>query len=104
MFLDNQNDPTDTFINRDVQAILKSLTRADYDKVFRRRKLGDKHLSDPEYKFMTDSELQQYVEEARKKADELLQIPPVVKVRDQNVKVLSNDPALSGKCLNVFYI
>ncbi|CAG9769035.1 unnamed protein product [Ceutorhynchus assimilis] len=96
MAYDGKADPAETFFNDKVQSLLKSLTRVDYNKVFKRRKLGEKHLSDPVYKFMTEEELKEALEVAKETAEELLQIPPVVRVRDQNVKVLSRDPALQG--------
>lgn len=36
------------------------------------------------------------MEEAKKKAEELLQMPPVVKEREPITEVLSRDPALTG--------
>lgn len=85
------------FFNDEVQSLLKLLTRVDYNKVFRKRKLGKSNLSDPDYKFMTDAELKEALNEAKQKADELLQIPPVVKINDGNQRIISKDPALQGK-------
>ncbi|ENN78436.1 hypothetical protein HUJ04_005515 [Dendroctonus ponderosae] len=93
---DGDSDPGPIFINPDVQGILQSLTRVDYDRVFRKRKLGTKKPSDPEYKFMTDAELQEALRAAKERAAELLQIPPVVKVRNTEAKVVCKDPELQG--------
>ncbi|XP_066255347.1 small ribosomal subunit protein mS22 [Euwallacea similis] len=89
-------DPAAIFINNDIQQLLRSLTRVDYNKVFRRRKLGASKLEDPEYKFMTDAQLQQSLKEAEQKAEELLQIPPVLKVLNSEVRILNQEPALQG--------
>lgn len=48
------------------------------------------------YKFMTEEELQSSLQEAKQKAEEMLQMPPVVAPRKPIDKVLSNDPALKG--------
>lgn len=65
-------------------------------KVFRKRKLGDKVPADPEYQFMTDEQLEEAFQEAQKKADELLQIPPALAIHEPSSKVYSVDPALQG--------
>ncbi|KAF7283360.1 hypothetical protein GWI33_000868 [Rhynchophorus ferrugineus] len=93
---DGTADPAPLFFNDEVQSLLRLLTRVDYNKVFRKRKLGKNQLSDPEYKFMTDAELKESLKEAQKKADELLQIPPVVKIDFGKQRILSKDPALNG--------
>lgn len=46
------------FYNNEVQSLLKSLTGFDMNKIFTKRKLGDK-LQAPEYKFMTSEQLQE---------------------------------------------
>lgn len=53
-------------------------------------------MEQPVYKFMTDEQLQEALSEANKKADELLQMPPVLPVRQPIDSVLSRDPALKG--------
>lgn len=93
---DGDSDPGPIFINPEVQGMLQALTRVDYDRVFRRRKLGTTKLSDPEYKFMTDEELQQAMRAAKERAEELLQIPPVVKARSTEAKLVCKDPELQG--------
>lgn len=63
--------------------------------VFKKRKLGEK-LEDPVYKFMTDQELKEAVEEAQIKANELLQLPPAIPAQSPMAKIISKDPALQG--------
>ncbi|XP_030758443.1 28S ribosomal protein S22, mitochondrial [Sitophilus oryzae] len=93
---DGKSDPGPLFFNEEVQSLLKLLTRIDYNKVFRKRKLGTKLLTKPDYQFMTDEQLKESINRARKKADVLLQIPPVVKVKEINPTILSKDSALKG--------
>ncbi|CAH1972656.1 unnamed protein product [Acanthoscelides obtectus] len=93
---DEQRDPRPSFFNKDIQNLLRTLTRVDLHKVFRRRKLGDEKVRDPEYKFMTDEELQEALQKAQQKANSLLQIPPVVPARKPISKILSLDPELQG--------
>lgn len=96
IFLDGAQDPGPIFIKTEVQSLLRTLTRVDLAKVYRKRKLGGKALEQPVYKFMTDEQLREAFEEARRKVDEIIQIPPVVKVRKPKDRVLSRDPALQG--------
>lgn len=68
----------------------------DLNKVYRKRKSEQKKLDLPTYKFMDDDELKAALEEAQKGAEELLQMPPVVPVRESLHKILIKDPALQG--------
>lgn len=86
-------DPAPYFFNEEVQELLKKLTRANPEKVFRKRMDGEK-LQSPEYKFMTDEELQKALKKAEADMWERLQMPPIVKVRKEDDRVLSKDPAL----------
>lgn len=95
LFSEETLDPRPTFFNKEVQSLLRDLTRVDLKKVFRKKKLGEK-LRNPEYKFMTDAELEAAVQRAWNMADRLLQIPPVVPVRKPVTKIFSEDPALQG--------
>lgn len=64
-----------------MQVLLKRLTRPDFNKVFRKRtNSGLAVLRTPKYKFLTNEELEAEILKANKKADVLLQMPPVVKV------------------------
>ncbi|KAH0817868.1 hypothetical protein MTP99_010405 [Tenebrio molitor] len=92
---DGNPDPRPVFIKKEVQSLLKTLTRVDLAKVYAKRKLGEK-LEQPVYKFMTDEELQQAFDEVKKKVDEIIQMPPVVPVRKPIDRVLSRDPGLQG--------
>lgn len=58
--------------------------------------MGQKKLDLPTYKFVTDEQLQEMMKDAEVKADELLQMPPVLKIRGVRDRVLSRDPALQG--------
>ncbi|EFA04432.1 small ribosomal subunit protein mS22 [Tribolium castaneum] len=93
---DGNPDPGPIFIKKEVQTLLTTLTRVDLAKVYRKRKLGGRQLEQPVYKFMTDEQLQEALDEAKRKVDEILQIPPVVAVRKPRDKVVSRDPALQG--------
>ncbi|XP_050345424.1 28S ribosomal protein S22, mitochondrial [Nymphalis io] len=93
---DGEN-PAPKFFSSGIQILLKRLTRPDYAKVFRKRSnSNDPMLQTPQYKFLTDEELQIEKEKANQSADRLLQMPPVVKVHEPINDVLSKDPALVG--------
>lgn len=76
--------------------MLKALTRLDPNKVFRKRKLQNEKLALPTYKFMTDTELKEAIKNANDKVHDLLQMPPVVKVREAMDNILEKNPALKG--------
>ena len=83
------------FFNQEVQDLLTKLTGLSYDKVFRRRKLGN----DPErpiYQFMTEEELDAAKAEATKKAENILKMPPVMDERTRSSRVLEKDDLLIG--------
>jgi small subunit ribosomal protein S22 len=88
-------DPAPYFCDQEVQKLLQILTRPNPEKVFRRRLDGSK-LDEPVYKFMTNEELAKAYEKSNKKMWELLQIPPIVKIREEDIRILSKDPALQG--------
>ncbi|GLH02893.1 28S ribosomal protein S22, mitochondrial [Gryllus bimaculatus] len=90
-----ERDPAPLFFSPDVQRIMRKMTKVDVKKVFRSRKLGEK-LDAPEYKFLTSEELEQYMKETEKKVEERLQVPPIVKEREEINEVLSVDRALTG--------
>lgn len=94
---DGEQDPAPKFFSPNVQILLKRLTRPDVDKIFRKRtNRGLEVLRAPRYKFLTDEELQKELMIVHKKADRLLQMPPVVKVHKPINDILSKDPALTG--------
>lgn len=80
-YSDGDQDPAPNFFSTNVQTLLKRLTRPDFNKVFRKRtNSGLPVLKTPKYKFLTTEELEDEMESANKKANMLLQMPPVVKV------------------------
>uniref|UniRef100_A0A0A9W4H6 28S ribosomal protein S22, mitochondrial n=1 Tax=Lygus hesperus TaxID=30085 RepID=A0A0A9W4H6_LYGHE len=83
------------FFDDGVQSLLKKLTRKDMNKVFRKRKEG-KGVKDTVYKFMTTAQLEEAVRDAERKADELLQMPPVMSERKEIDHVLVKDEKLVG--------
>ncbi|XP_053625137.1 small ribosomal subunit protein mS22 [Plodia interpunctella] len=94
---DGEKDPAPKFFSQNIQVLLKRLTRPDYAKVFRKRTAHEfAVLRAPKYKFLTDEELEAEMENTKKKAERLLQMPPVVKVLQPINDVLSRDPALIG--------
>lgn len=93
-FVDStERDPAPFFFDNEVQAWLQTLTTLDYAKIFRPRMDGHK-IRSPQYKFMTDEELQNAKDKAQQKAKRYLQMPPVVKQRSEISKVLDKDIAL----------
>ena len=84
------------FFNAQVQETLKSLTGLNYEKVFRVSKRGQKP-DPPSYAFMTEKELKKVREEIKQKALNLLQMPPVMSERREEIKKLEYDPALVGE-------
>ena len=67
----------------------------DYDRIFRVAKLGQ-HISAPQYQFLTDAELKKAQQKALKTAKTLLQMPPVMDVRETTSDVLDHDSAIEG--------
>ncbi|XP_011173111.1 28S ribosomal protein S22, mitochondrial isoform X1 [Solenopsis invicta] len=97
-----ERDPAPFFFNKEVQTCLKILTTVDYNKVFRNRKDGHK-LQPPQYKFLTDEQLQEAMEATKRRAEKYLQMPPVVKPRIDRSVPLEEDVALEGHD-NVRYV
>lgn len=88
-----ERDPAPFFFDRKVQAYLRKLTTLDYSKIFRNRKDGYK-LEVPQYKFLTDEQLEAAREEMKRKARRYLQMPPVVKQRSDASSPLCEDASL----------
>ncbi|KAG0703012.1 28S ribosomal protein S22, mitochondrial [Chionoecetes opilio] len=99
----DDRDPAPLFFDTNVQDILKRVTGRNYNKIFRRR-FDENKLKPPKYEFLTEGQLNEQMEEARKKAEALLQMPPVVRQREAIQEVVSRDPALTGldTCRYVF--
>ncbi|KAK1116504.1 hypothetical protein K0M31_018968 [Melipona bicolor] len=91
----DERDPRPFFFDQHVQKLLKTLTRVDYEKIFATRR-DETPLKLPEFKFMTDEELAEAREEIGKKANRRIQMPPVVKIRSKEPKVLVKEPELQG--------
>ena len=83
------------FFKEDVQILLQRLTGCDFDKVFRKRKLGTK-LQTPTYELLTEDEVDKLMEETRLKAKERLKMPPLLQEREPIKKVLARNPELQG--------
>ena len=88
-------DPGEVFFKEDVQILLERLTGCDFDKVFRKRKLGTK-LQTPTYELLTEDEVNKLMEETRLKAKYRLKMPPLLKEREPIKKVLARNPELQG--------
>ncbi|XP_014272815.1 small ribosomal subunit protein mS22 [Halyomorpha halys] len=88
-------ETTPLFFNENVQELLKKLTRIDYEKVFRSRKL-ERRLGTPKFKFMTDEELEKARKKAELRAEEKLQMPPILPPRKQVNHVYVVDKKIVG--------
>ncbi|XP_069700437.1 small ribosomal subunit protein mS22 [Periplaneta americana] len=91
----DNRDPAPLFFNSDMQQLLKKLTRVDFRIVFRKKRYGER-LETPEYKFLTTEELEKFMKNAEEKAEQKLQMPPVVKKRSEEPEILSRDYELQG--------
>lgn len=83
------------FFQPSVQSLLQKLTGMDYDKVFRRRRLGDAPER-PVYQFMTEEELKEAEDEIHIKATQKLASPPVMDERENSSIILEEDDSLVG--------
>ncbi|XP_064460056.1 small ribosomal subunit protein mS22-like [Ornithodoros turicata] len=81
------------FISDKVQQLLKNLTGMSLEKVFAPVKTA---LNPPRYEFMTEEQLQEAMNKAYKRAEEKLQMPPVLRERKPCEKVLAKDPEIQG--------
>lgn len=97
----DERDPADYFFDKKVQNLMKNLTRMDLAKVFQPRKEEQK-IETPEYKFMTSEQLEKEMVVIRQKAEMRLQMPPVVKERDEIDCVLADDKQLMGHSTSKF--
>uniref|UniRef100_A0A2M4AQ95 Putative mitochondrial 28s ribosomal protein s22 n=1 Tax=Anopheles triannulatus TaxID=58253 RepID=A0A2M4AQ95_9DIPT len=92
-FLAYEKDPGPAFMREDVQQLLKSLTRLELDKVFRKRSVKDNTV---EYRFMTDDQLRQELVQSINHAQQMLQMPPVVQAQEDTCRIVSKDGALKA--------
>ncbi|KAH8407005.1 hypothetical protein KR222_003742 [Zaprionus bogoriensis] len=89
--LQYDKDPQPLFTDAETQRLLQSMTQLQLDKVFRKRTVAD---NSTETKFMTTAQLEQEYVQTIEKARTLLQMPPVVKVKQDTERIISKDPAL----------
>lgn len=83
------------FFNDEVQNLLKKLTKADYEKIFRVQKLGGK-VSTSDLKFMTDEELEKARNESLRKGQKKLQMPPILPPREEINEIIAVDEKLAS--------
>ncbi|XP_058066435.1 small ribosomal subunit protein mS22 [Anopheles bellator] len=98
-FLAYKKDPASAFLRDDVQKLLKSITRLELDKVFRKRAVKDNTV---QYRFMTDAQLRQELVKSIQQAEQMLQMPPVVQAQDDSCRVISKDGALKSLASSKF--
>ncbi|XP_031556842.1 28S ribosomal protein S22, mitochondrial-like [Actinia tenebrosa] len=82
-----------SFDDERVRAILKRLTGCEVEKVLSRR---PQDVSVPTYKIMTNEELLEAEKETKARAEELLDMPPVMEERQEIDEVIDIDERLSG--------
>lgn len=75
--LHTDKDPGPKFIDTETQKLLKSVTRLQLNKIFKKR---PNKANTVEYKFMTTEQIEDEIKGAFEKAEQLLQMPPLVKV------------------------
>lgn len=73
--------------------LLRSLTRMDINKLFQSRPTQKNSYS---YQFLTPNEIKIKFDGSLRRAKYLLQMPPVVQVESDKIRILSKDPALQG--------
>lgn len=83
----------DHYLNPHVQQILKRITGLDYEKVFHPIQ---QPLQPPEYKFVTDKELEKMKASAYHKAMDKLQMPPVMQAREPINEIIAKNPEVQG--------
>ncbi|XP_048120651.1 28S ribosomal protein S22, mitochondrial isoform X2 [Alosa alosa] len=89
-----QGNDAVSFSDPEVQELLKNMTGCDVEKVF--RPVQHAALKPPTYKLLTDQQLQEAVEQARRQAEELLRMPPELEERALISDLLSHDAILEG--------
>ena len=99
--LSYDKDPQPLFADPETQKLLKSITQLNLNKVFRKRAVKDNSV---EYKFMTTEDVEEEFRKAIEKAKTKLQMPPVVQIKEDDQKVISEDRALKGFSKTKFVI
>jgi len=83
------------FIEKDVQALLYSLTGLDlHGKIFRERNITQQERS--HYALMTDKMFQDAVKKMENQGKKFLQFVPLKEPREETFSVLATDPEISG--------
>ncbi|XP_063162786.1 small ribosomal subunit protein mS22 isoform X2 [Candoia aspera] len=82
-----------SFMDEKVQNLLLKMTGIDLQKIFKARK---QELKPPEYKVMTESQLEKASAQALEKAKQYLKMPPVLNEREPIDDVLAEDKILDG--------
>ncbi|KAK2556394.1 28S ribosomal protein S22, partial [Acropora cervicornis] len=81
-----------SFDSREVASILKKITGRNLNKIFSARK---QEVGVPSYKLMTDAEFMKAQEEVERKAEHLLEMPPVMEERQEIHEVLEQNDELA---------
>lgn len=79
MIFTPDKDPSQKFIDTETQKLLKSITRMQLDKIFRKR---PSERNTVEYKFMTTEQIEDEIAKSFERAEHLLQMPPIVQVSE----------------------
>ncbi|XP_065371905.1 small ribosomal subunit protein mS22 [Calliphora vicina] len=91
--LSYDKDPQPLFTDPETQKLLKSITQLKLNKIFRKHTTKDNSV---EYKFMTTEELEEEFRKTVEKAKIKLQMPPVVNIKEDEQRIISEDKALKG--------
>ncbi|KAH8358701.1 hypothetical protein KR093_001849 [Drosophila rubida] len=89
--LQYEKDPQPQFTDAETQNLLQSMTQLQLDKVFRKRTVAD---NSTQTQFMTTAQLEKEFLLTIEKAKTLLQMPPIVKIKEDTERIISRDPAL----------
>uniref|UniRef100_A0A336MAH8 CSON008091 protein n=2 Tax=Culicoides sonorensis TaxID=179676 RepID=A0A336MAH8_CULSO len=92
-FLQYDKDPAPMFIDPKIQKLLKSLTGMDFSKIFRKKAVSHNKV---DFKFMTPEQFESQVKHSAYKAKRLLQMPPIVKILEDQTRILSKDTEMDG--------
>lgn len=77
------------------------MTRMQFEKVFRKRSLLK---NETELKFMTIEQFEREVSDAVRRAEKMLQMPPIVKVKEDQTVVLDHGTRIAGFSTSKFLI
>ncbi|XP_071946121.1 small ribosomal subunit protein mS22-like [Antedon mediterranea] len=90
---ENSTDYTPGFQDEKVQEILKKITGMQLEKIF--KPMAQK-LEPPKYQLMSEEKLQEFRQIAMKKAEEKLEMPPVMEERTEIDEVITRNRELRG--------